>query len=125
MEARGWRYDAEFGVGCFWAGRGLDDERGALNARAFPSGEGDWHASYGVPGQDFSAYQHYPAPMAAAVAAEAWLREEIARFGFPWLAGVQGTSLAPLPEPPDSTGSWASHPVPVAHDFHAQRLQCA
>lgn len=98
MEARGWRYDAEFGS--FWAGRGPDG-LGALRAQVFSPTLGDgWRTSYGVRGQDFSAYRRHPDPMAAADTAEGWLREEISRFGFPWLAGVQEAGSAPTSAAP-------------------------
>jgi len=88
MEARGWRYDVTFGS--FHAGRGADLGRGVLRMQVRSMDPVGWRTSYGVPGQDFSAYELYSDPMAAADVAEAWLREEIARFGFPWLAGLQG-----------------------------------
>jgi hypothetical protein len=99
MKARGWHHDLD--LGCFWAGRDPLNGQGALSAQVFPSSvEDEWLTGYGVPGQDYSVYQRYPDPMAAADVAEAWLREEIARFGFPWLAGLQGAASAPTSAAP-------------------------
>ena len=95
MEARGWTWEPCEGLhvgGTFVAAAGkmLDGQaiirmRVVLYSRKWPEDAGRWGALYGTPGVGFDRLARWPTPELAADEAEAWLRDVLAQFRFPWL----------------------------------------
>ena len=83
ITARGWTWeDGAFRV------RGGEGRRGYPIVWLYvrPWADVEWVTGYGVPGIDYSRYNEHKTPMEAAVEAEAWLRDLLSSFRFPWLA---------------------------------------